>query len=181
MVNFAVPFLIVDFKNSKCESMLGLVRRILPEMIMYGGCSSVFLNLASFAYCGAARSTPSKPCRKSMCHQSRRNSPSVIDCRPTSSCSLTTSRMCRSSACFSASADISPVLRFARASCSALGRSRLPTWSARNGAFTGKLGGLLERQRLVGRFPGEFGLLAAEVPVGRGLLVDRAQQVEHLD
>ncbi len=35
--------------------------------------------------------------------------------------------------------------------------------------------------RGLGRFPGELGLFAAEVPVGGGLLVDRAQQVEHLD
>jgi hypothetical protein len=34
---------------------------------------------------------------------------------------------------------------------------------------------------LVGAFPGELGLLAAEVAVGGGLGVDRAQQVQHLD
>jgi len=34
---------------------------------------------------------------------------------------------------------------------------------------------------LVRLFPGELGLLAAEVAVGGSLLVDRAQQVEHLD
>jgi hypothetical protein len=33
---------------------------------------------------------------------------------------------------------------------------------------------------LVDRFPAEFRLVAAEVAVGGGLLVDRAQQVEHL-
>src|SRR5688572_5094575 len=39
----------------------------------------------------------------------------------------------------------------------------------------------LERRCLVRRFPGEFRLVAPEVAVGRGLLVDRPQQVEHLD
>jgi hypothetical protein len=34
---------------------------------------------------------------------------------------------------------------------------------------------------LVGAFPGELGLFAAEVAVGGGLGVDRAQQVQHLD
>src|SRR5690606_5997774 len=38
-----------------------------------------------------------------------------------------------------------------------------------------------QRLRFVRLFPGEFGLFAAEVAVGRGLAVDRAQQVEHLD
>src|SRR5882757_2914896 len=116
-----------------------------------------------------------------MCHQSRRNSPSVIDCRPTSSCSFTTLRMCLSSAFCRSSFEISPRLARARTSCNSFGRRRLPTWSARKGAFIERLGGLLERQGFVGSFPGEFGLLAAEVAVGRGLLVDRAQEVEHLD
>jgi hypothetical protein len=35
--------------------------------------------------------------------------------------------------------------------------------------------------RLVGDFPGELRLVAAEVAVARGAGVDRAQQVEHLD
>ena len=34
---------------------------------------------------------------KSMCHDARRNSPSVADCRPTSSCMRTTSRIASSS------------------------------------------------------------------------------------
>jgi hypothetical protein len=38
----------------------------------------------------------------------------------------------------------------------------------------------LQRFRLVGRFPGEFRFVTAEVAVGGGLAVDRAQQVEHL-
>src|SRR2546429_1489470 len=131
---------------------------------------------------------------KSMCHQSRRNSPSVIACRPRLSCILTTSRMSRSWIAFSSAPESSPRRFLARASCRSWGRSRLPTWSARNGGFmdtSGWLGGelpcggllrrLFKRERLVGCFPGELGLFAAEVAVGGGLLVDRAQQIEHLD
>src|ERR1700694_4127981 len=119
---------------------------------------------------------------KSMCHQSRRNSPSVTACRPTSSWSLTTSRMCLSSTPRSSSAEISPFFLFARISCNSRGRSRLPTWSARNGGFMKDfLRRLFQRERLVGGFPGELGLFAPEVAVRGGLLVDRPQQVEHLD
>src|SRR5690606_33571988 len=37
-----------------------------------------------------------------------------------------------------------------------------------------------QRVGLVGALPGEVGVVASEMAVGRGLLVDRAQQVEHL-
>src|SRR5215470_1516827 len=72
---------------------------------------------------------------KSMCHEARRNSPSVADCRPTSSCLRTTSRIASSSAARSVAASISPRANSSRASSSCAGRSRLPTWSARNGGF----------------------------------------------
>src|SRR5512143_3108414 len=39
----------------------------------------------------------------------------------------------------------------------------------------------LQLSRLVGEFPGEVGLFAAEVPVARGARVDRPQEVEHLN
>src|SRR6266487_874504 len=70
---------------------------------------------------------------KSMCHQSRRNSPSVTSCMPTDSCFATASRMCLSCRARSASALISPRFALTRASCSSAGRKRLPTWSARKG------------------------------------------------
>ena len=71
---------------------------------------------------------------KSMCHDARRNSPSVAERRPTSSCSRTTSRIASSSMPRSSSASISPGGEAARAPRSSSGgRSRLPTWSARNG------------------------------------------------
>src|SRR5688572_26840055 len=159
--------------------MLGLERRILPVTLKSGGCSSVRAKVAKRF---TVRSTPSKPWMKSMCHQSRRNSPSVIEGRPIDSCSFTTSRMSWSWIFFSSASESSPLRFLARASCKSWGRSRLPTWSARNGGFIrGLLCGLLQRKGLVGRFPGEFGLFAAEVAVGGGLLVHRTQQIEHLD
>src|SRR5437867_8244515 len=59
------------------------VRRILPVTFMSGGCSSAPSNFTPKLWVDV--STPSKRRRKSMCHQSRRNSPSVTDCRPTDS------------------------------------------------------------------------------------------------
>ena len=70
---------------------------------------------------------------KSMCHVARRNSPSVAERRPTSSCSLTASRIASSSTARSSSASIVSLAKSSRACSSAGGRSRLPTWSARNG------------------------------------------------
>src|SRR3954464_4924045 len=70
---------------------------------------------------------------KSMCQDERRSSPSVTVCRPASRWSSITSRIASSSAAFSAAASMRPALKAARASWSAGGRNRLPTWSARNG------------------------------------------------
>src|SRR5918994_404289 len=70
---------------------------------------------------------------KSMCHDARRNSPSVADCRPTSSCIFTTSAMARSSIARRSSAVMRPEVASSRAWRTSGGRSRLPTWSARNG------------------------------------------------
>src|SRR5215469_4416877 len=77
--------------------------------------------------------TPGIAYRKSECHCSRRNSPSVADSSPTSSCSLTASVIAMSSAAVSSAPSMSPAAYAARASCSTVGRSRDPTWSARNG------------------------------------------------
>src|ERR1700730_4620349 len=81
------------------------------------------------------RSTPSRPQRKSRCHHERRNSPSVTERSPASSCFLITRSISRSSIVARSAADISPFARFSRASFNALGRNRLPTWSARNGGL----------------------------------------------
>ena len=65
--------------------------------------------------------------------KARRYSPSVAARSPISSCRRIAAAMQRSSTARSASADSVPALRAARASASSRGRSRLPTWSARNG------------------------------------------------
>jgi hypothetical protein len=70
---------------------------------------------------------------KSMCQEARRNSPSVADCRPTSSCLRTTSRIASSSIPRSSSSSMRPAAWSSRAFISCGGRNRLPTWSARNG------------------------------------------------
>src|SRR6266508_3422579 len=70
---------------------------------------------------------------KSMCQEARRNSPSVADCRPTSRCIATTSRIASSSTPRSSSLGMRPAAWSSRAWSSRRGRSRLPTWSARNG------------------------------------------------
>src|SRR3979409_1202392 len=48
------------------------------------------------------------------------------------------------------------------------------------GARGAQPGGLAQRSGLVGALPREVVVLAAEVPVGSGLLVDRAVQVQRL-
>src|SRR5262245_6798944 len=148
MVNLAVPFFTTLFRNWKCDSMLGFVRRSLRVSTIIGGLCSACLKPVTGRFSPARfspsrlSSMPSKPARKSMCHQSRRNSPSVIDRRPRSSCSFTASRMLRSSVCLSFSKGISFLRTCSRISCSSRGRSRLPTWSARKGAFIAPILGL---------------------------------------
>src|SRR5580765_1812448 len=68
-----------------------------------------------------------------MCHEARRNSPSVADSSPMSSCILTTSLMASSSIDRNCSAVMRPAWKSARARRTEAGRSRLPTWSAWNG------------------------------------------------
>src|SRR5258708_3043274 len=70
-----------------------------------------------------------------MCQETRRNSPAVIPCRPASSCMRTARKIDASSMVRNSGADISPFLNRSRASNSSGGRSRLPTWSARNGGL----------------------------------------------
>src|SRR5262249_29339880 len=73
--------------------------------------------------------------RKSKCHQERRNSPSVASPRPSSSCFLMTVSISPSSTALSSAAVLAPFSRLVRASLSAAGRRKLPTWSARNGGL----------------------------------------------
>jgi hypothetical protein len=131
MQNFGVRR-VTDFRNLKWSTMLGRVRRIRLCTFINGGCSSAFLKctpkVAPWIVC-----TPSKPRRKSMCHQSRRYSPSVMLWSPTASWNATTLRMHSSSTLRSASGASSPRRARSRAAFSSGGRKRLPTWSARNG------------------------------------------------
>src|SRR6185312_12722150 len=53
--------------------------------------------------------------------------------------------------------------------------------SVRGNRGLAQAGGLAQRLDLVGRFPGEFGLVAAEMAVRCGLAIDRAQKIEHPD
>src|ERR1700694_1311619 len=80
-------------------------------------------------------SQPVNLARKSKCHHERRNSPSVASFRPIDACLCTTFSISISSTLRRSSADISPFSSLARASLMRGGRNRLPTSSARKGAF----------------------------------------------
>src|SRR6201991_1449612 len=84
---------------------------------------------------GSNSSQPVRWLRKSKCHQERRNSPSVASFNPSEACLCTTFSISMSSALRKSSAEISPFSNLARASLMRGGRNRLPTSSARNGAF----------------------------------------------
>src|SRR5438105_1174502 len=71
-----------------------------------------------------------------MCHEPRRNSPSVTPGKPRSAWILTAWPMQSSSTRRKVSAEIQSRSCSARAASSDGGRSRLPTWSARNGGLT---------------------------------------------
>ena len=64
---------------------------------------------------------------KSMCQEARRNSPSVADCRPTSSCIVIAPGISWSSTERRSAAEIRPAAKSSRACSSRWGRSRLPT------------------------------------------------------
>jgi hypothetical protein len=107
--------------------MIGFEQSTLPVTEGIGGCSSVPPNFGPGLTTAV---TPSSCSMKSMCHQSRRISPSVTACSPIDSCRAMASLMQRSSTAPS----FLPFKVFL-ASASSLGLSRLPTWSALNGGF----------------------------------------------
>src|SRR5437763_5196240 len=109
--------------------MMGLLQRTLPVTVAIGGTSSAANTMPT----GAVMPTPSSCAMKSRCQKSRRYSPSVTTRRPSDSCFATAARMTRSSASLSCAAVMVRELALVRASRSSGGRSRLPTWSARNG------------------------------------------------
>src|SRR5712691_10984751 len=79
---------------------------------------------------------------KSMCQDARRNSPSVAERSPASSCLRTAARIESSSTARSCAASILPCASSSRARSSSGGRRRLPTWSARNGGVVRTLIGV---------------------------------------
>src|ERR1700726_1195112 len=122
---------------------------------------------------GGNNSHPVSLERKSKCHHERRNSPSVASFNPIDACLCTTFSISMSSTLRRSSAEISPFASLARASLIFGGRSRLPTSSARKGAFVLcmaftpwrpvllrlRLRHCEERKRRSNPFPGDYGLL----------------------
>src|SRR6185503_20093277 len=138
MHSFAVCF-VLDCRNLKWSTMTGRVRFTLPfttiiERVSDSAPPSPW-NLS--AYWPWVAAMPSKPVRKSTCQKARRNSPSVMPCRPAASCIATARRISRSSTAFRFCAVILLLLKSCRAFFSSVGRNRLPTWSARNGGRCG--------------------------------------------
>src|SRR5579859_4472257 len=136
MVCFGVPCA-TDFTNLKWSTKIPRGRPSLPTIFSASGDTSVSPSLVwnRILIEDGTRVTFANEVRKSMCHSLRRNSPSVASLRPTSSCSFTTSRMLSSSTFVSSARDRAFFWNASRASRSFFGRSRLPTWSARNGGF----------------------------------------------
>src|SRR5262245_96337 len=132
MVIFGVT-LQCALRNLKCSSIGWLEKPSLPTMRRL--CALVCTPRNWMPWSDSNSSTPSSMLKKSKCHQERRNSPSVASCRPMSSCCLMIFSISRSSTALSSAAVIAPFSRLARASLSAAGRRKLPTWSARNGGL----------------------------------------------
>src|SRR4051812_49156303 len=93
---------------------------------------------------------------KSMCQDSRRNSPSVIERSPACSWRRTTSRIASSSIARRSSAEMRPAARSSLAVRTSGGRSRLPTWSARYGGLSRAAIGRSLGGRLQSRDPTHF-------------------------
>src|SRR5690349_1294357 len=145
IVSFGVtPSPTVSRRNVKASPKIVSETPSLPSMCTAGGVNSTspcsFRN-RTFSSPGAWL-TPSSWYRKSMCQDARRNSPSVADCSPASRCMRTASRIAASSTARSSSAGSAPAPNASRARSRAGGRSRLPTWSARNG---GRVRGAIAR------------------------------------
>src|SRR5437763_3974478 len=120
-------------RKRKCSSIGWPENPILPTTRTAFGLVSRPWNCSPCS--GTKPSTPSRCSRKSKCHQARRYSPSVASLSPMSSCLRMMFSISRSSIARKSPAEISPRSRLARASLSAAERSRLPTWSARNGGL----------------------------------------------
>src|SRR2546425_11035172 len=134
IVSFGVR-VTTDFKNLKASTKMGL-GRVTRLVIARSGRVKWTSPPLPWNVTGIVWPWLDQPpswSRKSMCHDLRRCSPSVMPCSPTSSWSFTTSRMEVSSATASLSAPTRPTSFSSLSALSAAGRRRLPTWSARNG------------------------------------------------
>ena len=135
IVSFGTAVVTALCRNTKSSAKIGSSSRTRDRTAMPAEMNAV----SPAAPCirtsmrSSVRSMPPILWMKSMCHAVRRNSPSVAACNPTRSCMATTSRIALSSAARSTVMSISPASCAARVASSAGGRSRLPTWSARNG------------------------------------------------
>src|SRR4051794_12136461 len=128
---------------------------------------------------------------KSKCQEARRNSPSVAERSPASSCLRTTSRIASSSRPRSSAASIRPSLKSSRACSSCGGRRRLAARAARGGGGGGGggRGGLRGwgagtgggvRAAVVGSPPASLGLGARGLfPAGAGGRRDLEEVGDH--
>ena len=99
------------FRYWKSASWMSLTCRTLSITRITGGASSS-LPSGLRMVTGMSVLTPPSCSRKSMWKYVRRNSPSVIDCRPASSCIFTTSVIARSSTLRSSAGEISSRANF---------------------------------------------------------------------
>src|SRR5437867_9661319 len=169
IVSFGV-WVTTDFKNLKASTKMGLgrVTRLVIARSGRGKWRSPPWPWNVTGIVWPWLDQPSSWSRKSMCHDLRRCSPSVMPCSPTSSWSFTTSRMEASSAAASLSAPTRPASFSSLSALSAAGRRRLPTWSARNGPRAAAVISLFEvtaeeGEHLLPRVPGLRGTVALGV------------------
>ena len=129
IVSFGVPLPTTDFRKSKWSPKMQPFSPSLPVTRRPDGVKSTSpwsLWKCTVMFCSTF-CTPPIWYMKSMCQDERRNSPSVMPCRPMSSCIFTTARIASSSIAFSCAAPMRPCLCSSRARSSSFGRSRLPT------------------------------------------------------
>ena len=123
-VIFGIAVVTVFFRNVKWSPKIVLSRCSLSVISVAFGDQVIVSSFLKTGRAGpsAPFSKPGIAYRKSECHCSRRNSPSVAACSPASSWSLTTSLMAASSTAASAAASIFPAVKSARAACRLAGR-----------------------------------------------------------
>ena len=129
MVSFGVAVVTHDCRKLKWSAKIGSFSVTRSETRIAVGSQEIVPSSLwnSTLMRSSACVIPPRESMKSMCQVARRNSPSVADCRPTSSCLRTTSRMASSSTARSSSALRRPAACSSRARVSSAGRSSEPT------------------------------------------------------